>query len=83
MIISPQQSDDAQIVSFVVVPVFGTPLTRNGRFADAASTPTTLNSQFLKDLPSEIAVFGFHFSYLAIPAHTFSADLLHNSSIFP
>ena len=81
MIISPQQSDDAQIGSFVVVPVFGTPLTRNGRFADAASTPNTLNSQFFNDLPSEIVVFGVHFSYLAIPARAFLGDLPHNSSI--
>ena len=64
MIISPQQSDDAQIVPFVVVPVFGTPLTRNGRFADAASTANTFKSQFFKDLPCEIVGFGVHVSYL-------------------
>ena len=63
------------------MPVFGTPLTQNGRFADAASTPNALNSQFFKDLPSEIVGFGVHFSYLAIPARAFLGDLPHNSSI--
>ena len=63
------------------MPVFATPLTRNGRFDDAASTPNALNSQFFKDLPSEIVGFGVHFSYLAIPARAFFGDLPHNSFI--
>ena len=65
----------------VVVPVFATPLTRNGRFDDAASIPNALNSRFFKDLPSEIVGFGVHFSYLAIPARAFFGDLPHNSFI--
>jgi len=44
-------------------------------------TPNTLNSQFFKDLPSEIVGFGVHFSYLAIPARAFFGDLPHNSFI--
>ena len=34
-------------------------------------TTNTFNSKLFKDLPSEIAVFGFQFSHLAMPARAF------------
>ena len=71
-----------RLCAFVVVPVFATPLTRNRRFAFSVSVSEHLHSQFLKDLPSEIAVFGFHVCHLAIPARAFFADLPRNSPIF-
>ena len=66
---------------FVVVPVFCTPLTRNRRFADAVPDPEHLQFLFFKDLPSEIAVFGFHFCHLAIPVREFFLDFPLNGSI--
>ena len=56
---------------FVVVPVFCTPLTRNRRFADAVPDPEHFNFHFFKDLPSEIAGFGFQLCHLALPVRAF------------
>ena len=66
---------------FVVVAVFSTPLTRNRRFADAMPDSEYLHLSFSKDLPSEIAVLGFHFGHLASPLQVFLLHLLRNSSL--
>ena len=58
------------------------PLTRNCRFARARAISSSFIFQFFKDLPREIAIFGFHFSGRTPPPWAFFADLPRVSSIF-